>query len=456
MMKNWMSSLTARLWLVSIVSLTASLALIATMVLGIFNYSPRQMWIEDENLETARRVIAGIHYDAQGQPVSVTLDEPRATLYKEASTALMYRIYDSDGNLILSSTEEKQDGRLTKWGPAGKVAESEGQREISINYKRYVLATLNFHHQGQRFTVQSVGSFDFGRAILDIKLDPVLEVVGWSIFIVTCIFALIFPLTIRHILRPLKQASDISASITPGNLSLRLAGKNVPLEIKPLIVAFNGVLERLEQGFYVQQNFLAAAAHELQTPLTLLRGQIELQDEIKNKEVLFQDIDFMARQVRQLLHLSEVSERHNYKFEDVDRVAVMLDVITYLSRKAKSKKVKVNLEVSKALPWIKADKSALFILIKNLLENAINVTPVHRAVMILVQHDFIQIADGGPGIKPEYRPFLFERFWRPADMTSEGAGLGLAICEEIIKAHNWSIAVEEGDVGSRFIIHFSR
>ncbi|WP_311006728.1 histidine kinase dimerization/phospho-acceptor domain-containing protein [Burkholderia pseudomultivorans] len=93
--------------------------------------------------------------------------------------------------------------------------------------------------------------------------------------------------------------------------------------------AFNEALGRLENGFTVQPQFLGSAAHELQTPLTLIRGQIELQPGSDGKELLFREIDLMARHVRLLLDFAEVSESETFTFGDVSSVEVGQDVVGY-------------------------------------------------------------------------------------------------------------------------------
>jgi len=262
----------------------------------------------------------------------------------------------------------------------------------------------------------------------------------------------LFPLIFRFLLRPLRIASRAAASITPANLQTRLAIDDVPSEIKPLMAAFNDALSRLEKGFKVQQEFLASVAHELQTPLTLLRGQIELQTDIREPGLMFREIDLMARQVRQLLHLAEVSEQQNYTFGDVDRDEVAGDVIDYLQPKARGRQVTLLLQTAVDLPLIRADKGALFILLKNLIENAIHVTPADHAVKVIIEAAAIRVVDNGPGIPAENLPLLFTRFWRGAETVSEGAGLGLAICKEIATAHRWLITVETSGQGTHFVL----
>lgn len=103
------------------------------------------------------------------------------------------------------------------------------------------------------------------------------------------------------------------------------------------------------------------------------------------------------------------------------------------------------------IPW-KADRGALFTLLKNLLENAIQHAPSTTTVDVEVQRDVLSVRDWGPGLDPAQIPLLFERFWRAAHRRDHGAGLGLSICQEIALAHGWSLTVERADPGLRFLL----
>ena len=267
-------------------------------------------------------------------------------------------------------------------------------------------------------------------------------------------------LALKSLLRPLRETSEAAAHIDPRNLSARLPIDNVPTELVPLIHAFNQALQRLEQGFRVQQQFLGAAAHELKTPLTLMRGQIEL-DGTADREALLMDIDVMARQVHQLLHLAEASEAHNYKIGSIPVVEVAVEAVGFLTRLADRHAVQLDLQLpAEAVHW-PGDKSALFTLLKNLLENAIQHSEAGGVVTLAVHAQGLSVRDEGHGIAAEHRPHVFERFWRGpgrpstgsttgAHTTPQGAGLGLPICQEIALAHGWRLSLGDTEVGALF------
>ncbi len=444
-------SLGWRLWLTSIIVMTCSLTVIAGLVLFAFSHYPLQMWQLDDNKETAETVAAGLNYDDQGRPAAVTVDPQTAWLLDVASTEIMYRVLDEQGRQWLTSSQAAAEFSWDRQRPEQLAGR---HRQIQFKNLSYDLYTLKTYHNNRTFYIQSVTSNAVGKLVLDLRVSLLPNIVVIAIFVAIIGFGLAFPFTIRRVLRPLKVASSAAMSITPANLTTRLNQNDIPSEIKPLIFAFNEVLNRLEKGFIAQQEFLGSAAHELQTPLTLLRGQIELQGEIQHKHLLFREIDLMARQVRQLLHLAEVSESQNYTYCEVDRATIAADVIDYLGSKAAGQQVGLTLVSAPDLPKLKADKSALFILLKNLVENAINVSAPGRRVVLTVDLNAIRVRDNGCGIDPDDIPFLFDRYWRAKGAAHGGTGLGLAICREIAVAHQWRVTAHNIAGGMEFAVHF--
>ncbi len=177
--------------------------------------------------------------------------------------------------------------------------------------------------------------------------------------------------------KPLREVSESTAAISPRSLHSRLQVSSVPSEVVPLVDSFNRVLQRLENGYRTHQEFLATAAHELKTPLALIRAQIELMEDSHDRNALLNDVAHMPRQVQQLLLLTEASEARNYLFAEVELVDVAREASNYLQRMAKAAEVRLVLvqNAASADPW-QADRSALFTSLKNLLDNAIQQT--HR------------------------------------------------------------------------------
>jgi len=441
MFDYWLRSLSAKLWLTSVAALAISLTCIAGVIVYSLNHFPPQIFRKDSDMRDARTIAAGILFDEAGRPNAVKVDDQTEWPYKVLPTELMYRVIDDSGRIVLAS-RNAHDGPA--WLPGDLTAVIDEIKLATIGGRPFDVVTLHIRQLQSNYFVQTATSVDFDKAVLILKVSPIPGTIQTTILIATLIFGLTLTFTVRRVLKPIREASHAAASITPHNLAARLSTQGVPSEIKPLIQAFNAALGRLERGYAIQQKFLASAAHELQTPLTLLRGQIELQPEINDKDLLYREIDLMARQVRQLLHLAEVSETQNFLFAQVN----IADVA--------QKQVKLTLDIAMtpAPVSISADQSALFILLKNIIENAINVTPPDGVVSVSIDEVSIQIRDQGPGINADYLPFLFDRFWRAPNAAYDGAGLGLAICKEIAMAHSWRLTVTALTPGTQFTVRF--
>jgi signal transduction histidine kinase len=205
----------------------------------------------------------------------------------------------------------------------------------------------------------------------------------------------------------------------------------------------------------LQQEFLTSAAHELKTPLALIRAQIEIGIDESNRDELLQDVSRMGRQVQQLLHLAEASEPQNYSFEAVKSESLVHEVVNYLERLAVQQGVTIQLVVEPGSLLLHADRGAVFTLLKNLLENAIQHSPAGGVVRLRVAQELISVQNEGPGVAAEDLPRLFTRFWRGKDRRDLGAGLGLSICHEIATVHGWKLQARNGETGMVFDLHMN-
>jgi signal transduction histidine kinase len=362
---------------------------------------------------------------------------------------ITYRVVDNNGRILNAPDIGANLDRLI-----APIDFSSPHRDQEFSYFEGSLKmmglTRRLEDNGRTFYIQVASS----ERVLNL-LRPVIAAQPLSVTstIVTIIAVmLVVGLMIHILLKPLRDISAAAARITPGNLHQRLSTEGMPNEIRQLIDGFNTALTRLEDGFRVQQEFLASAAHELKTPLALMRGQIELEPDLACRDVLLKDVDLMARQVRQLLHLAELSELQNYRFEMLDPAPIIHDVAAFLDRQAQRYDVEILIVEPDVPVTLWADASALFILLKNLLENAVAHAPAGTMVTVGLNPAEIMVTDEGSGINPDHLELLFERFWRGPGRTQEGAGLGLSICKEIATAHGWTIRILPQAIGTSFCI----
>jgi len=261
----------------------------------------------------------------------------------------------------------------------------------------------------------------------------------------------------RRSLAPLDDVTRTALRITRADdLSSRIPYRGPPNdEIGQLVVAFNRTLGRLEALFDAQRRFVADVSHELRTPLTVIKGNVDLMRRLKalDEEALAgieAEIARLTRLVNDLLTLARAeSGRLPLQIARLDLDALVLDVVGQMGVLAQQKGVR--LRVGDFTPAaVCGDADRLKQVLVNILGNAIKYTPADGEVTVSLQtdagHAWVHIADTGPGIPPEDKPHVFERFYRAEKSRtrdgSRGFGLGLSIAYWIVRNHGGDITLD--------------
>lgn len=429
---EWRRSLTFKLMVSYLLAWGLAAALVGTVIGLVLRFQP-----VNSSLRNAQRLTQllgdALVFDAQGKPQRIDGIDQLGWLSRSLPEDFSYQISDRQGRVFLSSA------------PAGK-AMPEPPNPVDAH-------TLLLDHDGQTWEVHAKVSqrlIDLMHLSTDRHMVGVaLATAGVSILLLGAVLLVV----VQRLLQPLRRASAQAMQINPKQLTVRLQNQDLPSELQPLVRAFNQVLDRLETGFRNQQRFLANAAHELKTPLALLRGQIELGG-ANQTEQLLADVDQLTRQVQQLLLLAEVSEPSNFRSESIHLMPLAGEVLTYLEPMAKQRAVRLALCHQDARTMVTGDRMALFALLKNLVENALNFAPPHSTVTVALNERSLEVIDEGPGIDPSHLAHVFDRFWRHPERRSHGTGLGLAICQEIAKAHQWQLTARPQQPGAHFRLDF--
>jgi signal transduction histidine kinase len=445
-------SLANQLLVIYLLAMLFSGLLMAALVAVMLGWQ-RDALIQRLLHKQAVAVSQGLRFDAGARPVAIAEGSPVLQLYRAVTAdSLKYRVLDAQGRVLLApelgARALHPDGVDFDPADTGFAGTVDGQ---ALHVR-----TARFEQGGQAYYVQAAAGEGFTELALNALVMPLQKVLLWAAAISLLVFAAAMYTWLCSTLKPLREASAAAAApaaIGPHSVSTRLASGGVPTEMLPLVDAFNAALGRLETGYRAQREFLGAAAHELKTPLALIRGQIELNG-TGDRATLLADVDFMARQVHQLLHLAEASEAQNYVFEDTDLGSLADEVARYLARLADRRNVRIRVHSAPQAALHRADRATLFILLKNLVENALQHAPEGSSVTLALDAQSLSVSDEGPGIAPEHLPQLFQRFWRGPQRREQGAGLGLAICQEIATAHGWRLSAGNGARGARFALAF--
>ena len=278
-------------------------------------------------------------------------------------------------------------------------------------------------------------------------------------------FALLTPLlllavwwVINRSLAPLERARRQVAQRAADDFS-PLPSADLPDEVRPLVDELNLLFGRVQDAFDTQKNFVADAAHELRSPLTALRLQAQALRRTDETDIspatreaavtrLNQGIDRTIRLVEQLLILArEEANAGTSTFEPVDLMATVRLAVADMLPQAQLKQIDLGLVQSEAA-WVRGQPEALRMALRNLLDNAIKYTPAGGRIDISIEvvdgQALLAVDDSGPGIPPDARPRVFDRFFRAGDALAEtGSGLGLAIVKTIADRHGASLRLDQ-------------
>ncbi|WP_193088043.1 HAMP domain-containing sensor histidine kinase [Advenella sp. FME57] len=442
-----LDSLTGKLLFTTTIALIITTAFVAILSHVVITYFPRVM-LEADFAGNERQLTDSLVFDSADKPIAVNVNPGLSSVFEVLKDDAVYRVVDAQGKVLLAS-----DDGAHAFAPTGQPFNPQLKRfDLAPDSNLLHVATFALTRPGPQYYVQVARSERFQQALTQNDGGTVRLTTLIMTLVALLIFSAIVLCTICRLMKPVQKVSLAASRINPGNLQARLATESLPCELVPLITAFNGALDRLANGYRVQQEFLATTAHELKTPLALMRGTVELGDS-SDRAQLLSDIDAMSRQIQQLLQLAECSEPHNYIMAETDPAMVAADAIAKLDRLADSRDVAINTNALAKPMLIKADSAALTILIRNLLENAIQQAPPGTNVQVLHDENGVTVRDYGPGIDQNDLPMVFRRFWRGADSDGR-SGLGLAICQQIAQAHGWTISVDAANPGAVFRVIF--
>jgi len=273
----------------------------------------------------------------------------------------------------------------------------------------------------------------------------------------------------RSALAPVDRMAERARTITAEQLNARLPVDNPSDELGRLATVFNDTLARLEWSFDQMRQFTAAVSHQLRTPLTAIRsvgevGLRESRDERAYKTIIgsmLEEVDRLAALVDRLLTLSRAQTgQASLVVEAIDVKALVDDVVANLGVLADEKNQTVTVECEGS-PRAVADRLMLRQALANVVDNAIKYTPVRGAIRIHVQQAagraIVDVTDTGPGIGPELRTRIFDRYGRGVHTGERGMGLGLSIAKSAVEANRGTLTLQSaGPTGSTFRVALPR
>jgi signal transduction histidine kinase len=261
---------------------------------------------------------------------------------------------------------------------------------------------------------------------------------------------------VRRVLQPLKRAEDEIDALEAEHMSVRVSEPRAPREVGTLVRAVNRALDRLDESMAVLRGFTANAAHELRTPLSIMQLSLDRLPPGQVRQDLEADTAYMTRLVGQMLDLAQADAMSIDTGATVDLADIGRAVVAMLAPKAFEANRELRFE-DRGDTRVRGHEEAIFRVVRNLIDNALIHAPGDTPIEVAAgPGSQISVRDRGPGVPPEDREHIFERFWRADRRASDGAGLGLGIVKRLVEAHGGNIAVEDAPGGGAlFRIRFA-
>ena len=275
----------------------------------------------------------------------------------------------------------------------------------------------------------------------------------WVTLPILALLIVVDVVIVREALRPLVRSSRDAGQIVPSRMSVRLWMDGLPAEVKPLVGAVNLALGRLERGFRLQAEFAADVAHELRTPLALLRLRLEAMPQNEETVALLRDIESMGRTISQMLSLVELESEASLSRQVTDLHEIAVSVIETYAPMAVRKGQELALIGKEETVFAFVNGDMIFMALRNLVENALNYSPPGTLVEVLVEAPArLVVMDRGPGVPSDLKTLVFHRGWRRQTANTKGAGLGLSIVARIVQLCGGEIHIEDRPGGGAVFI----
>ena len=443
-------SIISRIVILHVVAVVITSVFMSLALSWLLNYATNT--IHDEAMQE-QAVAVGEHLIAHSDgQLELDLPVDLLGLYSQAYGRYSYAVVDARGHVLFSSLKDN----------AALFPADTRSRDVQFLQQRIGDATVSGASVKKTIGDQAVW-IQTGEDLAnrDVLIDDIVadfyRNVGWITLPILLVLLIADIAIFRRALRPLRQASEIASEIGPARTDVRLPTDEIPREVRPLVSAINLALDRLEEGFRIQRDFTADAAHELRTPLSILRTRLDLLEDKKIVHALQQDVEGMAHIISQLLDIAELDAFVVDPLEKADLRSVTAEIAQFVAPLALAQGKDIALTGATEPVWVKGNPEMLGRAIRNLSENAINHTAAGTTVEFVVEDNgTVSVLDQGPGIAEGERNLIFQRFWRRDRNKAGSTGLGLSIVQRIAELHSAVITVENRKPnGARFSLKFT-
>ena len=422
-----MKSLRLRLLL----SLMAMLA-VAAGIMGLLTY--RSVLAETESLFDYQLRQMALSLRDQGE-----ISPDQASAFADEDLDFVVQIWSIDGRSVYQSRLHSELPARAMLGLADISAGGQTWRTFSVATPQRVIQVAQPLNIRERLAANAA----LHSVVPLLLMAPVLALVVWWVAKLT--------------LRPLNTLAT-EVQTRDGQSLAPLPTQELPEEVSPLVNAFNQLLRRLAQSLDTQRAFVSDAAHELRSPLTALKLQLQMlrraADQPARDEAtaaLAAGIDRATRLVEQLLALARSEPgAPAVPMVPLDLSEIVREAVADTVPLAISRGVELELFADRPMQ-VHGDRASLGAMVRNLADNAVRYSPRGRRVELRVMQEagapVLHVDDAGPGIPPSERERVFDRFYRRASNDEAGTGLGLAIVKSVAERHGAVVTLADSPLG---------
>ena len=442
-------------------ALVAAASVVALFGFFMARYLNSREELSQHTLEAAAAAI--------GTAIADGDDPTRWPLYRNHPDAYAFRVFDTTlapGRQLLIEANAALLPPLSPAGPAGgdpvrRLRERfealplvSGQRTST----RWMLTDWqSIQARGIWVQVAMIGDPAWTmRAALEQEIvDHVLLPAG--VLVPTMTLAML--LVIRRALRPLTRIAEttrtLSAAAARGTRLAPLPEDGLTRELRALVRVVNALLGTLDATLTRERAFAADAAHELRTPLAVLRLQVAELPKGPVSERLDEELTALAHLVSQLLRFAQADEAMAGERRAFDVAAVARLTCEDMAPAALAGQHELEFVAPEQPVVLPGNPALLAVALRNLVENALRASPRGSTVSVSVTPDGLTVEDSGPGVLDANKAKIFERLWQ-ADRRRDGAGIGLALVRRIAQLHDGAVWVEDRPGGgARFVLRLA-
>ena len=413
------------------------------------DYATNRIW-ERSLITEAKEIGSKLKVDSTGVHLALPVDLLRPAI--EGDGKLRYAVTDARG--VVRS--------VSRWPPAPLSEidfseENNGLYEITHDKPKqgtFYGATVHVLAGVETFTVQVERTGDNNEPLMDTLLEEFFKHGAWVAVPFLIVLLGVSFYTVRGTIAPINQLSDQAAAIGPASTDMRLSEAGVPREILGLVRAVNQALDRLDAGFRMQREFTADAAHELRTPLAILRANVDTLVDRDTASALKEDFDRVTRVVADLLRVAQLETISAKDGERCDLSELVVEAASFLLPLAERHGQELHVIGADRPIIVRANETYALPALRNLVENAIFHAPKGTTITIRTDGHSVSVIDSGPGVPDDQKDRIFQRFWR-ARRSGSGSGLGLAIVKRTMEIYGGRVEVTNTPGGgATFTLYF--